>query len=117
LLLLGLYAAHRTQELLNLLSDADIDVIFVPGGCTSLLQLHDVALNKAFKYQETFWNWRGCRAYVDGTCPTPTREKVTKFVAKALNGLDASQFKAPFGECIGKYLVDDLPLFGLSSTP
>ena len=50
LLVLDIFAAHRTNEFLNLLKDANIKVIFVPAGCTGELQPLDVSVNGEFKH-------------------------------------------------------------------
>ena len=56
LFVMDLYAAHRTDEVLDLLKGFGIDVLFIPAGCTGVKQLHDLAFNKLFKklYQELY---------------------------------------------------------------
>ena len=91
LLIMDLYSAHRTEAVLNLLKENDIDVLFIPGGCTGLLQLMDVALNKILKkiYSE-IW----CKFRCVNKLP-PTRELITEWVAKALQELPATKTLLP----------------------
>ena len=49
MLILDVFAAHRVEEFLKKLQDANICVIFIPGGCTGELQPLDVAVNGDFK--------------------------------------------------------------------
>ena len=50
LLVIDLYAAHRTHKILSYLREREVDVLFIPSGCTSLIQLMDDAVNRAFKH-------------------------------------------------------------------
>lgn len=49
LLALDLFAAHKTQEVLDTFLANDIAVSLIPGGCTSLVQPLDVSINRPFK--------------------------------------------------------------------
>ena len=49
LLVLDLFGAHKTEEVLNTFSANDIVVSMIPGGCTSLVQPLDVSINRPFK--------------------------------------------------------------------
>jgi len=49
LLVLDLFAAHKTQEVLDTLLANDITVSLIPGGCTSLVQPLDVSINRPFQ--------------------------------------------------------------------
>jgi hypothetical protein len=49
LLILDLFAAHRVDTFLNVLNEANIIPLFVPGNCTGELQPLDVAVNFIFK--------------------------------------------------------------------
>jgi len=49
LLVLDLFAAHKTQEVLDTFLANDITVSLIPGGCTSLVQPFDVSINRPFK--------------------------------------------------------------------
>jgi len=44
-LLIDLFAAHKTQEVLDTLWANDITVSMIPGGCTGLVQPIDVSIN------------------------------------------------------------------------
>ena len=49
LLALDLFAAHKTQEVLDTFLANDIAVSLIPGGCTSLVQPLDISINRPFK--------------------------------------------------------------------
>ncbi|RPB05506.1 hypothetical protein L873DRAFT_1797893 [Choiromyces venosus 120613-1] len=49
LLVLDLFGAHKTEEVLDTFSANDIVVSMIPGGCTSLVQPLDVSINRPFK--------------------------------------------------------------------
>lgn len=49
LLILDVFAAHRTESFRRKLVEHDIKVRYVPGGCTGELQPLDVAINDTFK--------------------------------------------------------------------
>ena len=49
LLILDLFAAHKTRQVLNTFLANDITVSLIPGGCTSLVQPFDVSINRPFK--------------------------------------------------------------------
>jgi len=49
ILAMDLFAAHRTEEVLDTLRAHDITVSVIPGGCTGLVQPLDVSINRPFK--------------------------------------------------------------------
>ena len=49
LLVVDLFGAHKTEEVLDTFSANDIVVSLIPGGCTSLVQPLDVSINRPFK--------------------------------------------------------------------
>jgi hypothetical protein len=46
---MDLFSAHRTPKVLDALKAKGWTVFFVPGGCTSIAQVHDKVANKPFK--------------------------------------------------------------------
>ncbi|CUG89304.1 Hypothetical protein, putative, partial [Bodo saltans] len=56
LVVLDVFAAHRCEKSLSRLKDLNYDVVFIPGGCTSELQVHDVYVNRPFKAAVTAWH-------------------------------------------------------------
>ena len=42
-------ASQHQKEVLNAISNSNIQVVFIPGGCTSLLQPLDLTINKQLK--------------------------------------------------------------------
>ncbi|RPA95463.1 hypothetical protein L873DRAFT_1792226 [Choiromyces venosus 120613-1] len=49
LLTLDLFAAHKTEQMLDTFLANDITISLIPGGCTSLVQPLDVSINCPFK--------------------------------------------------------------------
>lgn len=47
--IIDLYSAHRTPAVIEAIKSRGYIPIFIPGGCTSKLQFHDVYVNKTFK--------------------------------------------------------------------
>ena len=87
LLVVDLYAPHRFEEVLSFLRGREVDCLFVPADCTSLVQLVDVSVNRQFKhhYREKFSAWRGLQSELR----RPTRKKITRFVVHALRAFRA----------------------------
>ena len=46
---IGFFSAHENDEFLKEARDNNVDVVVIPGGCTSKIQPLDVCLNKPFK--------------------------------------------------------------------
>ena len=59
LLVLDSYPAHRTQEVREALLERNVDVVYIPGGCTPLAQPVDVSITKPFKdaVRDTWVTW------------------------------------------------------------
>ena len=53
LLLLANYAAHKAADVRAALDKQDVDLVFVPAGCTALAQPIDISIVKPFKVNET----------------------------------------------------------------
>jgi hypothetical protein len=51
LLVVDMFAAHRTDRAKALLAQYGWSMMLIPGGCTSLCQVHDVAINSDFKHE------------------------------------------------------------------
>ena len=49
LLAIDSFSAHETEEFIDLAHSNNVDVVIIPGGCTSKIQPLDVCLNKPFK--------------------------------------------------------------------
>ena len=59
LLVLDSYPTHRTQEVREALLERNVDVVYIPGGCTALAQPVDVSIAKPFKdaVRDTWVTW------------------------------------------------------------
>ena len=114
LLVLELYASHRTEVALSLLRRQEIDVFFVPTGCTALVQLMDLAVNRPFKqkYKELFAHWR---AATRTQKRPPTRRLITQFVAAALASVETSAYEKSFCKIYVPALQRDLQTVPISA--
>ena len=104
LLVIDLYAAHRTHEILSYLREREVDFLFIPSGCTSLIQLMDVAVNRAFKhhYRDKFSTWRASQ----NGFRRPTCQKITRFVTEALQSFPAVEaYGVEFERKLSSYLL------------
>jgi hypothetical protein len=79
-LVLDLFNAHRTQSVLNKLKQKKYTTFFIPPGCTSVKQVHDVYVNKPFK--DAITNWYGKHNIENGK--KVTREDVCNMVRHAM---------------------------------
>ena len=80
LLVLDSYPAHRTQEVSEALLERNVDVVYIPGGCTALAQPVDVSIAKPFKdaVRDTWATWmrEDCPLTAAGNLRQPTRQDV-----------------------------------------
>jgi hypothetical protein len=69
----------RIQEL-------GVEVMHIPGGCTSLCQPVDVGFNKPFKdrIRRQWVSWMIAEGVIHGTTSSPTRRDVTGWVDRAV---------------------------------
>jgi len=100
-LLLDEFKGHTCGETLNLLSDYNITVDFIPGGYTSVLQSLDVGINKPFKsHVRELWNRWAIEAYHNipghGRPPKPSREELSKFIVGAWERITPEIIKNTF---------------------
>jgi hypothetical protein len=54
-LILDLFKAHKTDPVLDLIKQKGYTPFFIPAGCTSVKQVHDVFINRLFKQKVTEW--------------------------------------------------------------
>ena len=87
LLVLDSYPAHRTQEAREALLDRNVDVVYIPGGCTALAQPVDVSITKPFKdtVRDTWVTWmrEDGPLTAAGNLRQPTRQDVLSWVGTA----------------------------------
>ena len=48
-MILDLYSVHRSAAVVAKMKSMGLSPFFIPGGCTSLLQFHDVSVMRPFK--------------------------------------------------------------------
>ena len=87
LLVLDSYPAHRTQEVREALIERNVDVVYIPGGCTALAQPVDVSIAKPFKddVRDTWVTWMREDGLLTaaGNLRQPTRQDVLSWVGRA----------------------------------
>jgi len=82
ILILDSYRCHMMASVVHRIQDLGIEVIHIPGGCTSLCQPVDVGFNKPFKdrIRRLWTEWMVAEGLVDGTTKSPTRLQVAGWV-------------------------------------
>ena len=91
-LLLDKFACHTVNEVVDLIFAMGIEIIYIPGGCTSLAQPLDVGINKPFrdrirrKWQE--WMLREKAAHGEHHIPKVPRELVAQWSIETNNEID-----------------------------
>ena len=82
ILILDSYRCHMMASVVHRIQDLGIEVIHIPGGCTSLCQPVDVGFNKPFKdrIRRLWTEWMVAEGLVDGTTKSPTRLMVACWV-------------------------------------
>jgi hypothetical protein len=102
LLILDKARIHETAVARDALSERDVDVLYVPVGCTSLIQPADVCWNSPFKaaMRVEYKKWRklGLRT-PQGNLKMATREDVIDWVSKAWESLDENIIKTSLKVC------------------
>ncbi|KAG0431930.1 hypothetical protein HPB47_021322 [Ixodes persulcatus] len=81
---------HRTEAAREALDGKETDPVFIPGGCTSILQLADVCCMKPFKDAlRKHWSsflWEGA-VTAKGNLKKPSHQDVVSFVSEACASL------------------------------
>lgn len=102
LLILDQAPIHKTEAAKKAVSEVDTDVVFIPGGCTSILQPADVSWIKPFKD-----NLRGVWANFmregattpKGNLKKPSRQDVINFVGEAWAAVSEEVVRRSFKRC------------------
>jgi hypothetical protein len=86
LLVLDSYRCHMMASVVNRIQEMGVEVIHIPGGCTSLCQPVDVGFNKPFKDRiRRLWiRWMIAEGLTTGKMTSPTREQVAGWIDAAL---------------------------------
>jgi hypothetical protein len=90
LLILDVFASHRTPEFLQKLQESNICVVFIPPGCTGELQPLDVGFNNDFKQamKAEFSSWYAhtvAKQIAAGVCPNDVKVDLAMSVIKPLH--------------------------------
>lgn len=92
LLIWDTYAAHKTRAVLSKLEEIGCDVLFVPGGLTSVLQPLDLAVNKPFKdrLRTIYSSWAMNSASLAFGLKKPEKHLLSFWACEAWQGISES---------------------------
>ncbi|KAG0415830.1 hypothetical protein HPB47_006998 [Ixodes persulcatus] len=102
LLVLDQAPIHKTQAAKDAIQECDTDIVYVPAGCTSLLQPADVFWNKPFKANlRRTWEAfkRKGEKTLKGNLRKPSRQDVLDFVAEAWAAVPEETVERSFKGC------------------
>jgi transposase-like protein len=104
MLVVDSYRAHMTQNSVNVVADeCDACLIFIPAGCTSLVQPLDVVVNRAFKdeMRKQWGNWisENRPLTIAGNLKSATRQDVINFVSRAWDSISIETIRLGFLRC------------------
>lgn len=106
ILLMDEFAAHKTDNIIELLIDRGINPLFIPAGFTSVLQPLDVSVNKPLKaFYAEYWNeWIGDELIAEytntGNSKKPDMQLCLDWISKALLKITPDTIRKSF-ECCG----------------
>ena len=86
LLILDSYRCHMMASVVHRIQEMGVEVIHIPGGCTSLCQPVDVGFNKPFKDRicRLWMDWMIEEGLNSGTTTAPTRQRVAEWIDEVL---------------------------------
>ena len=81
-LVLDSYRCHMMASVVSRIQELGVEVMHIPGGCTSLCQPVDVGFNKPFKdrVRRQWVSWMINEGIIHGTTSPPTRRDVAEWV-------------------------------------
>ena len=85
-LILDSYQCHMMASVVTRIQELGVEVMHIPGGCTSLCQPVDVGFNKPFKdrVRRQWVSWMIAEGVIHGTTSPPTRRDVAGWVDRAV---------------------------------
>ena len=100
LFLVDNYKAHLTEESKTIVENCNSELLFIPAGCTSLVQPMDVSVNRPFKQRmRDLWVQWFAGHTVHGNPKQPSRQDVINWVSDAWNSIKAEMIQEPFVLC------------------
>ncbi|KAL8569145.1 hypothetical protein ACOMHN_020272 [Nucella lapillus] len=103
LLVLDQYAAHRTADVQAAMGGRDVDLAFIPGGCTGLAQPIDVGVVKQFKdaLRDSWVQWMAQPRPLTAAdnLRQPSRQDVVTWVGQAWERVGAQTIVTSFLRC------------------
>ena len=123
------YKPHQSEESITMAKErCNADVIIIPGGCTSVVQLMDKCINKPFKesMRQSWQGWmrEGQAKTKMGNLKQPTRQDAINWVSKAWDSIKQETIVNSFLICgisnaldgsEDDHVSDDLPDIELDS--
>ena len=85
-LILDSYRCHMMASVVTRIQELGVEVMHIPGGCTSLCQPVDVGFNKPFKdrVRRQWVSWMINEGIIHGTTSPPTRRDVAGWIDRAV---------------------------------
>lgn len=89
ILFLDSYRCHMMTSVVHAIEELGVEVVHIPGGCTSLTQPVDVGFNKPFKNRmRDLWEaWLVTDGIVDGKATAPTRQLIAGWIDEAFSDI------------------------------
>ena len=88
LLVIDEYRVHKTEEVREYAEDKKTDLVYAPGGCTSLAQPLDVSINKPFKWNMRHLWERWAFDNLRGTARMhPSQQQVINWISEAWSSI------------------------------
>ena len=110
MVVVDMYSAHRTEAFRELLKQkGGWILVLVPGGCTSEVQVHDLAANKEVKEIIRRKHEELCSSR--GEAVKPSRSVICKWIAEAYSGLGEK-----LEVCANKQIVAPLLRLGINES-
>jgi hypothetical protein len=113
ILILDQFSGHRSAEVLKLLGELSLDTLYIPPGCTSLVQPLDTDLNKPWKnrLREKFHEWlidvgsKPTNMTKSGFVKAPDYETVIEWILQANQEIPTTFVRNAFASCgiLAKY--------------
>lgn len=100
-LIMDLYCAHRVPEVIDMVREKGYIPFFIPGGCTSKVQVHDVVINKPFKSEIRKWVCeQKYQASRKKSKWVPSREELVKSVHDAMKVVSVDLLVTGVTKCV-----------------
>lgn len=111
-IIIDLFSAHRTEEVIAAIEAKGYLIFFIPAGCTSKLQYHDVYFNRVFK---KMLNERRAKHNAQNANFTPDRQYIYDTVIELIDAMNTPWMKSKIPgnilSCFLQKAIDKAKLF------